>query len=59
MEIIIILAIWVGFGLLGANVLEKRGFPRRVGLYIGAPLGPIGIIVVLLFSLFAGLFRRE
>lgn len=59
MELVIVLVIWIAMGFIGANILERRGFSRRAGLYIGALLGPIGIIFALLASFLVSLFRRE
>lgn len=48
MEIVIILVIWLGCGVVGAMIMSDRGRSGCGGFALGVLLGPIGLIIALL-----------
>ena len=48
MEILVILVIWLGCGVVGAMIMSGRGRSGCGGFALGVLLGPIGLIIALL-----------
>ncbi len=48
MEILLIILIWLGCGVVGAMIMSGRGRSGGAGFALGVLLGPIGLIIALL-----------
>ena len=49
MEIVVVLLIWLAFGVVGAMIMSGKGRTGCGGFALGVVLGPIGLIVAMLF----------
>ncbi len=49
MEIIVVLIIWLAFGAVGAMIMSGKGRTGCGGFALGVALGPIGLIIAMLF----------
>ena len=49
MEILIFLVIWAAFGVIGSMIMSSKGRSSCGGFALGVLLGPIGLIMALLF----------
>lgn len=49
--LVVMVTLWVTiFGTAGAMLARHAGFSRSLGIFLGASLGPIGLIILLIRS---------